>query len=79
MTTLTPEQRAIYEARLVEAENAYHALRIGTQARIYVDQNGERVEFAASNADRLRAYILELKGLLGLNTGIVGPAQPWML
>lgn len=76
---LTPEQRVAYEARLNEAETAYHNLRIGAQARVYVDQNGERVEFAAANADRLRAYIMEMKAILGQPTGIIGPANVWVL
>lgn len=76
---LTPEEIATYTARLAEAETAYHKLRTGLQARIFVDQNGERVEFAVANHDRLRAYILELKGLLGLPTGITGPLNVWAL
>lgn len=79
MTTLTIEQRTMYETRLGEAEVAYHELRMGKQARVFVDQNGERVEFAVANADRLRAYIMELKALLGQPTGIVGPLNAWML
>lgn len=79
MTVLTPELRATYTLRLEEAETAYHALRLGGQARVYVDQNGERVEYAVANADRLRAYIMELKALLGLSSGIVGPLNAWML
>lgn len=78
-TTLTPEQVVLYTARLTTAEEAYHELRLGRTARTFVDQNGERVEFSVANADRLRAYIMELKGLLGLPTGIVGPLNVWML
>lgn len=77
--TLTAEQRTMYETRLAEAETAFHELRMGKQARVFVDQNSERVEFAVANADRLRAYIMELKALLGLPTGIVGPLNAWML
>lgn len=79
MTELSDEEKAMITANLSEAEKAYHVLRIGSQARIFVDQNGERVEFAVANADRLRAYIMEMKAQLGLPTGIIGPAQPWML
>lgn len=79
MTTLTDEEKVKLKKRLDDAEDAYHKLRTGAQARIFVDQNGERVEFAVANADRLRAYILELKGQLGLPTGIIGPLNAWML
>lgn len=79
MTELSEEERAMISANLKEAEDAYHKLRMGSQPRVFVDQNGERVEFAVANADRLRAYIMEMKGQLGLPSGIIGPAQPWML
>jgi Spy/CpxP family protein refolding chaperone len=42
-TPLTPEQRAALEANLADARAAYHQLAIGGQARVIVDQNGERV------------------------------------
>lgn len=61
------------QARLTDAENAYHALMIGGSVRVTVDQNGERVEFTAANAARLRAYIDHLKMQLGLTT-VRGPA-----
>ena len=76
---LTAEERATYTARLTEAETAYHQLMMGTSARVYVDQNGERVEFNANSKAGLRAYILELKALLGLSLGIVGPMKHWMV
>lgn len=77
--TLTPEQTAILQTRLAQAEQAQHELMMGQTARVYVDQNGERVEYAAANAERLRAYILSLKVELGLPTGIAGPLNVWML
>ena len=79
MTTLTSEQRVLLTTRLEEAEQAYHNLRMGQVARVFVDQNGERVEYAATSTSGLRAYILELKTTLGLPSGIVGPLQAWML
>lgn len=67
------------EQKLEEAEKAYHALVTGTLARVFVDRNGERVEFTAANRQGLYTYISELKQSLGLlSTGIVpsnGPAQ----
>lgn len=50
--------------KLTQAEAAYHDLLIGKQARVFVDQNGERIEYNASNRDALRAYIAELKALI---------------
>lgn len=53
------------QAYLVQAEDAYNALAIGQSVRVTVDQNGERVEFTAANADRLQKYIYSLKVQLG--------------
>ena len=47
--------------KLAEAEAAYHNLMTGSLARVVVDQNGERVEFTATNASRLYQYIQTLK------------------
>ncbi len=62
---LTAEETTLYTARLTEAQDALHKLMIGQSARVFVDQNGERVEFTATSSARLRAYIQELKLLLG--------------
>lgn len=78
-TALTAAQRTLYTTRLTAAEEAYHNLMLGGQARVVVDQNGERVEFTATNSARLRSYILELKALLGQSTGVNGPLQAWMM
>jgi len=78
MMTLTPEERTLLAGRLAEAEQSLHELMIGQQARVFVDQNGERVEYSMASADRLRAYIASLKQLLGLRTGIAGPLNFWM-
>lgn len=78
MTTLTEEETLVLNTRLKEAEAAYHVLRMGGQPRVVVDQNGERVEFAVANSDRLRSYILELRGQLGLPSGIIGPLNAWV-
>lgn len=78
-TTLTVEQKALYTTRLTEAEGALHTLRLGGQARVVVDQNGERVEFSVANRGELRAYVMELRQMLGLPTGVVGPLNAWMM
>tara|TARA_Y100000034_G_C6838695_1_gene379237 strand:- start:472 stop:678 length:207 start_codon:yes stop_codon:yes gene_type:complete len=58
---------ATIQDRLTEAEVEYHALITGTKPRVVVDQNGERVEFTAANAGRLRQYIESLKAQLSSN------------
>ena len=75
---LTTEEINTYTARLAEAEQALHSLMIGGSARVVVDSNGERVEFTAANSGRLRAYIQELKLLLG-KTESTGPLNMWMV
>jgi hypothetical protein len=62
---LTTEQKAVLQRRLTEAEEAYHLLQMGRSARVFVDQNGERIEYTAANSTRLAAYILSLKKQLG--------------
>ena len=62
--------------KLVEAETALHELLTGTSARVVVDQNGERIEYTAASAPRLRAYIDELKrSLAAPNLGSNGPLR----
>lgn len=75
---LTAEQRTTYETRLTSAEDALHNLMIGESARVFVDQNGERVEYAVANANRLRSYIYELKLALG-KIDTTGPMSVGML
>lgn len=49
------------EEKLADAEVAYHELLLGRSARVFVDQNGERVEYTAANRDSLLAYINRLQ------------------
>lgn len=74
---LTDDERAALAAQLKDAEAAYHRLMTGTSARVVVDQNGERVEFTATNRQQLYAYIQGLKSKLGLLTpGCGAPLGP---
>ena len=75
---LTPTEVVTYTRRLAEAEEALHSLNTGTMARVFVDQNGERVEFAAANRNGLRAYIAELRTALGTTAAPSGPMTAWM-
>jgi len=75
---LTTEERAIYQARLTAAQSAYHELLVGTSARVVVDQNGERVEYAVTNRAALKAYIQELIDILAGVSTRSGPMKTWL-
>jgi hypothetical protein len=75
---LTPEETTQYRAWLVDAQQAMHNITTGQQAKVYVDQNGERVEYQMSNVNTLRSYITELKSALGILTKPIGPMRFWM-
>lgn len=49
------------DQQLTDARDKYHKLMTGTLARVFVDQNGERVEYTATNASVLLSYIRELE------------------
>jgi len=49
------------QEKLDDAKAQYHLLMTGQQARVYVDQNGERVEYTAANRSSLLAYIQRLE------------------
>lgn len=53
---------------LTAARLAYHNLTVGGQVRVFVDQNGERVEYTAARRSDLLAYITGLEAQLGLFT-----------
>lgn len=48
---------------LAQAKAAKHKLVTGQLARVFMDQNGERVEFTATNLDALNSWIRELEAL----------------
>lgn len=64
---------------LVEAEAAYHKLMTGTLARVFVDQNGERVEYVSANASKLAAYIQSLKDIIAGADACKAPMRPFFL
>lgn len=49
------------QEKLTDAEAAYHSLLTGTQPKVVVDQNGERVEYTTANSTKLYMYIQQLK------------------
>lgn len=73
---LTTTERATYTARLEDAEAQLHLVLTGQSARVFVDQNGERIEYTSASASRLQTYIAELRRLLGLST-VTGPMKIW--
>lgn len=63
------------QQQLDEARQAYHQLATGRLARVFVDQNGERVEFTATNRVALYNYIQQLELQLATpSRGSNGPA-----
>lgn len=62
--------------KLTAAEDALHKLVTGQLARVFVDQNGERVEFTSTNADALRRYIASLKLVIDPTTARAGFNRP---
>ena len=61
--------------KLVDAESALHELNVGRSARVFVDQNGERVEYTAANRADLRKYIQELKAKISGTSVVGGPLR----
>lgn len=61
---MTEQQKIELRAKISDAESKYHQLMLGLMPRVIVDQNGERVEFVASNRSALYTYIQQLKSQL---------------
>ena len=66
------------QERLDQAEDALHQKLMDGSARVFVDQNGERVEYSVPSIPRLQGYILSLKSQLGQDIN-VNPLSPRML
>jgi len=67
------------QRRLAEAEEAYHKLNMGGQAKVFVDQNGERIEYNAATRGQLLSYIQSLKIEINGVVGAAGrPLNVWM-
>jgi hypothetical protein len=70
-------RRAKLLVKLEEAEDALHSTALGGTARVFVDQNGERIEYGPTNVTALNKYIFQLKLSLGIANS--GPMTTWML
>jgi len=68
---------ACQQQKLDAARDAYDKLMTGKMARVVVDQNGERVEFVATNAYRLAAYIKQLEAECAAGSRGPRPASPY--
>lgn len=64
-------------AWLKDARERMHELRTGQAAAVFVDQNGERVEYNKADMVGLKNYITELEVELGLRA-VGGPFRAWM-
>lgn len=62
--------------QLAEAQAAYHNLVTGRAVSVFVDQNGERIEYVAASAGRLAQYIELLKKQIDRKTR-TGPMRVW--
>jgi hypothetical protein len=72
----TPEERTLYTTWLVEARQAYHNLITGTKARVFVDQNGERIEYDRATASGLAAWIATIENALDAGLAAYRRARP---
>lgn len=66
------------EELLADAKRQQHLLLTGQAAKVFVDQNGERVEYNSASLPRLAAYINTLETLLAGSTASKGPMKVWM-
>lgn len=70
----TSAERTQYESWLIQARSAYNDLVTGNRARVFVDQNGERLEYTAASASDLAAWIRVLED--ALSTSLAAYRRP---
>lgn len=61
---------ATLQARLVEAQAAYHTIMLGGGVVVVVDQNGERVEYSRASGPALAKYIATLQAQINAMLGV---------
>lgn len=61
---MTNEELIQLQADIKDAKRKYHALMTGTAVTVFVDQNGERIEYSRVSANSLAAYITSLEAQL---------------
>lgn len=62
---------------LEDARKQYHLIATGKQAKVLVDQNGERIEYTSANLSKLAAYIADLERQLGIGS-VMGPMRTFL-
>ena len=68
--------KQIIRKRLTVAYEQLDKLLTGRATRVIVDQNGERIEYAVANAERLESYIASLEAKLNDHPSqhrVIGP------
>lgn len=64
------------KALIVQLETAYIQIMTNSAVRVFVDQNGERLEFGTANADKLKAFIERLYAMLpGYSPDVTKPMR----
>jgi hypothetical protein len=64
------------QEKLDDARAKYHQLVTGQRAKVFVDQNGERIEYDSVSKIALAQYIRDLERQLG--TASPGPIVFWL-
>lgn len=81
MSVFAGVPKATLEVWLADARVAYQQLVTGGQARVFVDQNGERVEYTAASRTSLAAHISALIAAIAAFTTVApqkrGPIGFW--
>lgn len=67
---------ATLQERLIEAEQAYHALQTGRSVARVRDANGDEVQYTQANASRLRRYIDDLRAEIASKPRVSRPLRP---
>lgn len=65
------------QEQLNDAKASLHMLLTGRQARVFVDQNGERIEYTAANSAKLSQYVASLEQKVGTGSSL-GPMSVWL-
>lgn len=55
---------AAIRLQLADARSAYHSLMTGTRVQLFLDQNGEKVQYTTATRADLYSYIQELQSKL---------------
>lgn len=58
----------LIRSQLADARASYHRLMTGQAVNVFVDQNGERIQYTMQNRADLYGYILRLQSCLPCGT-----------